>query len=61
MIAACLLAGRRTVSAGALLLVALVPLLLDLSIAKAVFIWLGLIGPIVMLVVIWKGLQQISD
>ena len=47
---------RRYWFACAAVLVALVPLLASVNIAKAVFVWLGLIGPIVMIVVIWHGL-----
>lgn len=52
---------RRFVAAVIILLLALGPLLLDLTAIKAVFVWLGLIGPIVTVFVMWRGLQRVSD
>ena len=52
---------RRFTGAIIALLLALGPLLLDLTAVKAVFVWLGLIGPIVTVIVMWRGLQRVSD
>ncbi|MEM7501584.1 MAG: hypothetical protein AAF417_06050 [Pseudomonadota bacterium] len=38
-------------------LAAVVPLLLASTVAKAVFVWLGLIGPIVTIAVLLEGLR----
>ena len=52
---------RRFVAALIVLLLALGPLLLELTVIKAVFVWLGLIGPIATVIVVWRGLQRASD
>ena len=51
----------RLAAAGLMLLAALAPLLANTTIVKAVFIWLGLVGPIAILVVMLNGLIGARD
>ncbi|MEL7536472.1 MAG: hypothetical protein AAFM91_05335 [Pseudomonadota bacterium] len=48
---------RRPYVAALFVLIALAPLLLLTAITKAIFIWLALIGPVIGLAVVLKGLK----
>ncbi len=61
VIAALLGVRRLPWPAGALTFLALLPLLYSMSTTKAVFVWLGLIGPVIMAVVLLHGLRSASD
>ena len=58
VVAAWLGLRRHTVAAVGALLLALVPLLFGFPISKAVFVWLGLVGPIVIAVVMLAGIRD---
>ena len=52
---------RRFPAAILVLAAALAPLLVDLTVTKAIFVWLGLIGPIAIVMVMLMGLHRASD
>ena len=51
---------RRHLLALVTAMAAVIPLLLDTSTVRAIFIWLGLIGPICMIAVMLGGMQNDS-
>lgn len=61
VIAAFLGIRRLPLPTAAMTLLALLPLLYSMTAAKALFVWMGLIGPVVMAVVLLHGLRPASD